>query len=124
MFIAHLIQDGEGCDYMIGCGETVTVLPEEIKTMEEAEVYVAKRYAGWFGSPFGECQECEEDCEECDFELDEDWDRFNDERSFADVIIYEVSDSKSPTSNLSRPPTGRKPRLCSKNPKRPRNSPS
>lgn len=89
MFIAHLIQSGEGCDYMISCGETTFTLPEEIKTMDEAETYIVKEYAGWLGMS-EECVGCDEDCGECEIDLDDDYS----EHSLSRISIYEVADSK------------------------------
>lgn len=73
MFVVHLIQSGEGCDYMISCGETTFTLPEEIKTMAEAEAYILDEYSGWLG-------------------MSED--RYE-EHSLSSVSIYEVSNFKS-----------------------------
>jgi hypothetical protein len=40
MFIVRLIQNG-GCDYTIGCGEVVILLPKEITTMPQAIDFVS-----------------------------------------------------------------------------------
>lgn len=40
MFIVHLVGDGEGCDYTIGCNRVVVELPAHLTTLEEAVEYV------------------------------------------------------------------------------------
>lgn len=59
MFIAHAIQVGEGCDYMISCGETLWIL--DATTKEEAIKELKRRVIGEWDD---DEQDFDDSCEE------------------------------------------------------------
>lgn len=49
-YIAHVVQEGEGCDYMISCGETVWEL--EAENENEALIELKERIIGVWDADF------------------------------------------------------------------------
>ena len=71
-FIAHIIQSGEGCDYMISCGETL--LPLIAKTKEEAIKELKEKVIGKYDPKYN-CYE----------------EGYQGEQELSRVTLYEIS---------------------------------